>query len=95
MRQTGGGWGQSPVVVLAPTGIAACLVQGNTIHSALGISPEDCHHQGVARYRQSRPLPSNKRAAIEVLLQPVTYIIIDEISKVSKQLDDQIDSRLK
>jgi ATP-dependent exoDNAse (exonuclease V) alpha subunit len=77
------------IVVLAPTGIAAINVSGETIHHFLKIranaTPDD-----VAR--KARSIRSKKDAQ---LYKKVTAIIIDEISMVRADLFDYLDSFLR
>jgi ATP-dependent DNA helicase PIF1 len=66
-------------VVLAPTGIAALNVKGQTIHSFFGFPPKPLSRKDIKR-RRNRKLYKN----LEVL-------IIDEISMVRADLLDNID----
>ena len=68
------------VLTLAPTGVAAVNVDGNTIHSALGI-PVNCN------YSKNVPkLSDKKRSMLRNKLSELCVIIIDEISMVSNKL---------
>lgn len=74
------------VVVLAPTGVAALNVKGQTIHSFFGFKP-DITPQGVKKLpkRDEKKLPINK----------IDSIIIDEVSMVRADLLDCIDLFLR
>ncbi len=67
------------VVVLAPTGIAALNVKGQTIHSFFGFPPRiiDIHELKIRRSKQ--------------LFKRLDIIIIDEISMVRADIIDNID----
>lgn len=77
------------IVVLAPTGIAAVNVQGQTIHSFFGfkpdITPEDAKNAAARalRYRG------------EELYASIQTIVIDEVSMVRADLMDCIDVFLR
>lgn len=77
---------KKPFAVLAPTGVAAVNVQGETIHSFFGFSPsitvEDAHK--VAK---------NKRST--EIYEKIQMLIIDEISMVRSDLLDCIDTFLR
>jgi len=74
------------VVVLAPTGVAAVNIKGQTIHSFFrfkpDITPEGVHAIKIRRTQKA-------------LYQKVDIIIIDEISMVRADLLDCIDTFLK
>lgn len=74
------------VVVLAPTGVAAVNIKGQTIHSFFrfkpNITPEGVHLIKIRRAQRA-------------LYQKVDTIIIDEISMVRADLMDCIDTFLK
>ena len=70
------------VVVLAPTGIAALHVGGQTIHSFFGFPP--------------RPLKRNElRRSRSKIYTKIELLIIDEISMVRADMLDQIDQFLQ
>ena len=70
-------------IVLAPTGIAARNIQGNTIHSALSIYEEAAAYQtGIFRFNE------DKREA----LKHFSVLIIDEVSMVDAKLLDYVSS---
>jgi ATP-dependent exoDNAse (exonuclease V) alpha subunit len=73
-------------VVLAPTGVAALNVRGQTIHSFFGFKP-DITPESVAGLRVSR---SRRR-----LYESIQCLIIDEISMVRADLLDCIDQMLQ
>ncbi len=72
------------VVVLAPTGVAALNVRGQTIHSFFGFPP----------YLLD-PLKDIKRHRNKRLFQKLDTIIIDEISMVRADMLDNIDAFLR
>jgi ATP-dependent DNA helicase PIF1 len=72
------------VVVLAPTGVAAVNVQGQTIHSFFGFFPDIT----IAKAKKAKP--RNKE-----LYKQVDTIVIDEISMVRADLLDCIDVFLR
>jgi ATP-dependent DNA helicase PIF1 len=72
------------VVVLAPTGVAALNVQGQTIHSFFQFLPD-------ITVDKVKNLAGNKRQ----LLQNLDTIIIDEISMVRADLLDCVDMALR
>lgn len=69
------------VVAIAPTGIAANNIGGQTIHSMFNINPF-----GVANYKECNFLKSEKKR----LLRAVDTIIIDEVSMLRPDLLDAI-----
>jgi ATP-dependent DNA helicase PIF1 len=72
------------VAVLAPTGLAAVNVGGQTIHSFFKFPPH------VLQAKDVRPLPREKR-----LFEQLDTIIIDEISMVRADVLDAIDRSLR
>ncbi len=73
-------------VILAPTGVAALNVRGQTIHSFFGFPPHITPYQA-----KGGPL-SKKR---QTLLQKTDVIVIDEISMVRADLLDCVDASLR
>ena len=71
-------------VVLAPTGVAALNVEGQTIHSFFRLPPHIFNHEDIA------PIPSRQQ-----LYQNLECIIIDEMSMVRADLLDSIDCTLR
>lgn len=71
------------IVVLAPTGIAALNVKGQTIHSFFGFPPR------FITAKEIKKSPSLK------LLKKVDTLVIDEISMVRADLLDAIDRSLR
>ncbi|RMF04259.1 MAG: AAA family ATPase [Bacteroidetes bacterium] len=72
------------VIVLAPTGVAALNVKGQTIHSFFGFPP-----------RLLDPLRDIKRRRHRKLYEQVDTIVIDEISMVRADMLDNIDYFLR
>ena len=72
------------VMVVAPTGIAALNVRGQTIHSLFRLAPQ-LHRKGR--------LPVNSRVCS--LLKRIEKLIIDEISMVRADLLDAINERFQ
>jgi ATP-dependent DNA helicase PIF1 len=70
------------VAVLAPTGVAALNVHGQTIHSFFGFKP-DITLEKVRKHRSSPANPS--------IYKSLDTIIIDEISMVRADLLDCVD----
>ena len=71
----------------APTGIAACNVDGNTLHSELGIP--------VGSFGKTIPkLTDKKRSALRNKLSELRLLIVDEISMVSNKMLLYIHQRL-
>lgn len=71
------------VVVLAPTGVAALNVRGQTIHSFFGFPPRIIHPKEIEKRKNFR------------LYQNIDMIIIDEISMVRADMLDNINYFLK
>jgi len=74
------------VVVLAPTGVAAVNIKGQTVHSFFRFKP-DITPEGVGAIKIRRTQ--------KALYQKVDTIIIDEISMVRADLLDCIDAFLR
>ena len=79
-------WGQDGrIQVTAPTGIAAVLIEGVTIHSLLEFYPKNMKDSSHKQYSQEKvSLFSRSR-----------ILIIDEVSMLSSSLLAQIDDRLR
>ena len=87
--RAGDSFAQIRVLMLAPTGKAAYIIKGNTIHSALAIPA--C--QSLKTYKR---LDSNRPNSLRTRLSGVKLIFIDEISMVGNTMFNvQIDNRLK
>lgn len=71
------------VVVLAPTGVAALNVKGQTIHSFFGFPPKLLDPSQIRRRKN------------KVLFKKIEVLIIDEISMVRADLLDNIDHALR
>ena len=74
-------------IVLAPTGIAALLVGGSTIHSHFGIAPEPIYEKGKTARRIHKRAVQNLRYC--------RTIVIDEVSMVRADLLDAMDECLR
>lgn len=76
------------VVALAPTGIAANIINGRTIHSFFGLAPKV---QDV-----NNPMVVNSSMNAEPkLIEELDAIIIDEVSMVRSDVMDMIDHKLR
>jgi len=71
------------VAVLAPTGIAALNVKGQTIHSFFGFPPKMINRRDITKRKNSR------------MYRNVDMIIIDEISMVRADMMDNMDTFLR
>jgi hypothetical protein len=69
-------------VITASSGVAATLIQGSTLHTALGIGIDDS--------KSFRPTMEHKAAWSEVAV-----LFVDEFSMISGQLFDIMDDRLR
>ncbi|XP_063692079.1 uncharacterized protein LOC134824229 [Bolinopsis microptera] len=76
------------VAVAASTGVAAALIDGQTVHQLLQL---DCQEGGRI---QPKPLNPKKKMQMRRFFQHVRYIIIDEVSMVGNTNLNQINSRL-
>ena len=74
---------QKNTAVLAPTGVAAIRVKGQTIHSFFGFPPKVIQTRHIKKVRQVE------------LLQNLEILIIDEISMVRADVFDAIDYSLR
>jgi DNA replication protein DnaC len=74
------------VLKLAPTGIAACNIKGNTLNSALHIP----FNKGKKPY----PLSGAAKGSFQANFINVKLVIIDEISMVGSDMFNWIDQRL-
>ncbi len=83
--------GQNPeaprIIIAAPTGKAAYLVEGNTIHSLLKILP--------SRGNEYIPLADEHKDSIRIKFKNLNTIIIDEISMVGNNMLSFIHLRLQ
>ncbi|PKL36762.1 AAA family ATPase [Candidatus Peregrinibacteria bacterium HGW-Peregrinibacteria-1] len=75
-----------PHAIIAPTGVAALNVKGETIHSFFGFRPNITPQDAIREARQTEK---------SQLYQKITTLIIDEISMVRADLVDCIDLFLK
>ncbi|KID83911.1 DNA helicase PIF1, ATP-dependent [Metarhizium guizhouense ARSEF 977] len=74
---------RNPALLLAPTGIAARNIDGNTIHSALSVySHRSAYHTGLFRFEDQKKKDIEKK----------TVLIIDEVSMVDGVLLDYLAS---
>ncbi len=83
--------GQNPeaprIIIAAPTGKAAYLVEGNTIHSILKILP--------SRGNEYIPLADEHKDSIRIKFKNLNTIIIDEVSMVGNNMLSFIHQRLQ
>ncbi len=73
------------VRVVAPTGVAAFNVAGQTLHSLLDLPTKG----------EFKDLEGDRLQHLQQRLSQVTYLIIDEISMVGRKLFGQVDRRLR
>ena len=71
------------VVVVAPTGLAAVNVGGQTIHSFFGLPPRLIRGEDIKRSRNGR------------VMRKITHLVIDEVSMVRSDLMWAIDQSLR
>ncbi len=71
------------VIVLAPTGVAALNVRGQTIHSFFGFPPRLINKSEIEKRKNSR------------VFKNIDMVIIDEISMVRADVIDNIDTSLQ
>lgn len=76
------------VAVLAPTGVAALNVSGQTIHSFFGLPP------GLQNPEDVETIQRRPRGTTEVI-KNLDTIVIDEISMVSSDLMNMIDAKMR
>src|SRR3989339_2166397 len=74
------------IVVLAPTGVAALNVNGETIHSFFGFKPDI----NLAKVKKIKP-----RKGKPNIYKKIEAIVIDEISMVRADLLDCVDKFLR
>lgn len=76
------------VLVVAPTGAAACNIQGETLHSALCV--------GVGKGEtKSDTISSKSQKDLQQTLDGVQLIIVDEFSMLSPAMLHLLDGRLR
>ncbi|XP_059078046.1 ATP-dependent DNA helicase PIF1-like [Cryptomeria japonica] len=75
---------ENPLLVLAPTGVAAYNIQGTTLHAGLRIPIKEMH-----------PLTSQALFTSQEHFRHVKYILIDEIRFLGPKLLLKIDNRLR
>ena len=75
---------KSPLLLLAPTGIATFNIHAKTIHSALKIHIKDM-----------QPLKGRSLSIFQEEMRHIQYVLIDEMSFIGPKLLIQIDSRLR
>lgn len=73
----------SEIVVLAPTGLAAVNVGGQTIHSFFGLPPRLLRPDDIRRSRNGQ------------VMRKIKYLVIDEVSMVRSDLMWAIDQSLR
>ena len=77
--RTGEDFRRVQILLLAPTGKAAYLIKGNTIHSALGIPAS----QSLKNYK---PLDSGRLNTMRCELSALKLILLDEVSMVGNSM---------
>ncbi|XP_057815498.2 uncharacterized protein LOC131029117 [Cryptomeria japonica] len=75
---------ENPLLVLAPTGVAAFNIQATTIHAGLRIPIREMH-----------PLTGQSLMTLQEQLKHIKYILIDEMSFLGPKLLLKIDNRLR
>ena len=78
----------NPVLLTAPTGIAAYNIGGITVHSAFCLPVE--HHRSASYV----PLKAEKLKQLRMKFKDIAYVIIDEISMLSCHNFDFVNKRL-
>ena len=67
-----------PVVLTAPTGVAAFNIEGITCHSALKLPVEHCREYGQRRLKYTA-LGGEKLRDLRAKFRDTRYLIIDEV----------------
>ena len=75
------------VLLTAPTGVAACNINGMTLHSAF--------HLGRSKYSGFQPLSHDKLNTLRIKLSRLMLVIIDEVSMVGSNMLLEIHKRLQ
>ena len=78
---------KAPLVVIAPTGVAAFNINGTTIHSAFSIP--------ITNSNKKLELKGENLKRLQDKLRDVEYVIIDEKSMVGRRMLGLIDVRLR
>ena len=87
--KAGEDFNQINILLLAPTGKAAFIIPGNTIHTALAIPA----NQSLKKYKS---LDSNRLNTLRSKIGSIKLILLDEISMVGNSMFNvQINNRLK
>ena len=76
----------------APTGIAASLISGRTLHSLFGLSRAS-NLDGLVR--EGSDCVAKKLAHLKVDFRGVRLLVIDEVSQLTAKLIDDIDKKLR
>ena len=76
-----------PLIVMAPTAAAACIIGGKTIDSALSFNPSD-----INRYTQ---VEASKLATMKFQYEDLQLVICDEVSMVGSSKLTKINFRLQ
>ena len=86
-KRSGGEVDKPACLILAPTGVAAYLINGSTIESGLGIQPSK-----EKSYIKSDP---SKNSKLRILFEDLLIIFIDEISMVGSDMLVKMNFRLQ
>jgi hypothetical protein len=86
-EMTGTGIRSSPMIVLAPTGVAAFNINGSTIHSRLSIP--------IINGSKNFDINGERLKKLQERFKDVKYVLIDEKSMVGRQMLGLIDVRLR
>ena len=76
----------------APTGIAASLISGRTLHSLFGFA-RSSNLDGIVR--EGSDCVAKKLAHLKVDFRGVRLLVIDEVSQLTAKLIDDIDKKLR
>ncbi len=82
LRRAHRGVSSNPVVLMAPTGVAAANIAATTMHSALALPVENVRKRGRTRVTY-KALPAAKLAEQRAMWSGVRYINLEKVSMVS------------
>ena len=76
---------QHPIIVAAPTGVAAFNIDGHTLHSLLSLPTRG----------EFKDLEGERLTKLQQAFSAVKYLIIDEMSMVGRKIFGQVDRRVR